>query len=447
MPITAALIGGGASLLGGIMGGNSAKSAARTQSEAQTEAARIAAEESRFRPVAITSGFGKSRFTMGEDGRLSEAGYELTPEMQSLRDQLIGQAGQEGMGFAKQGLGAAQGLFGMGQSLMPTSAQYGASPESQEYVNMLRQQAAMAAPTGFNRQATQGVQDYGQGLLGLAGQITPQSYDTQQAAQRYFQQQQDVLRPEREQALSGLQNRLTQTGTQGLGVAQAGGGQANPLMQAFANAQSQQDRVLAGQSEQIARQNLKEDIDLGTGLGGRGINAIEQSAQQNLMNSMDLGRFAAGQMGLGMEASQNALNFDRSRVLGDIQAAQGMFGGALNLASGSYSPLQTQIGQAQGIEALGQGTLDMGAQLGGRNANTAGADALMRGGMASAGSMAAANAYNPMASALQGVGSNQQFNQALAGMFNQQQPTAHRFGTYPGSQQTQMLAAQDAWFR
>jgi hypothetical protein len=73
-------------------------------------------------------------------------------------------------------------------------------------------------------------------------------------------------------------------------------------------------------------------------------------------------------------------------------------------------------------EALGQGTLDIGAQLGGRNANTAGANALYQGGMASAGSMAAANAYNPMASALQGLGSNQQFSQALSGMLRGNQP-------------------------
>jgi hypothetical protein len=439
MPFIAA----GASLVGGYMQGKSAEKAARAQADAQIKAAQLAAEEARFRPVGVTTGFGSSKFTMGPDGRLSEASYELTPELQAMRNQLMQQAGAQGMGFTEQGLGAAQGLFGLGQGLMPTSAQYGVSPESQEYVNMLRQQAAMAAPTGFNRQATQGVQDYGQGLMGLAGQITPQSYDTQQAAQRYFQQQQDVLRPEREQALSGLQNRLTQTGTQGLGVAQAGGGQANPLMQAFANAQAQQDRVLAGQSEQMARQNLREDIDLGTGLGGRGINAIEQSAQQQLMNSLDLGRFASGQMGLGMEASQNALNFDRSRVLGDIQAAQGLFGGAFNLASGAYAPLQTQLQQAQGIESLGRNALDIGSALGG--GNTASAQALLSGGNAAAASMQAANAYNPWASALQGIGQNKDFTNALAGMFNTQQqpaPVSQQASYAPGSANSQF----SSWF-
>jgi hypothetical protein len=87
------------------------------------------------------------------------------------------------------------------------------------------------------------------------------------------------------------------------------------------------------------------------------------------------------------------------------------------LASGAYAPLQTQLQQAQGIESLGQSALDIGAQLGGRNANPTGANALYQGGNAAAASMAAANAYNPMATALQGIGQNKDFTNALSGMF------------------------------
>jgi hypothetical protein len=315
----------GGQLLGGLIQGDAAKSAARTQAAAQERAAQLAAEESRFRPVAITSGFGKSNFKMGEDGRLSEAGYELTPEMQAIRDRLTQQAGQQGLGFTEQGLGAAQGLFGLGQQYLAQ---------------------------------------------------TPE-----QASQQWMQAQQAALAPSRQQAMSGLMNKLTQTGTQGLGVAQAGGGQANPLAQAFANAQAQQDLDLAARAQEQGR--------------------------------------------------------------AQTQFGQGLLGGAFNLASGSYAPLQTQLQQAQGVEALGQATLDMGAQLGGRSANAAGANALYQGGMAAAASNASANAYNPFATALQGLGSNQNF----AGMFNQQQPTAQMYGTNPGSQQTQMLAAQDSWFQ
>jgi hypothetical protein len=311
-----------------LIGADAAKDAAKTQSRAQIEAARVAAEESRFRPIGVTTGFGSSRFTMGDDGRLSEASYELTPELQAIRDRFLQQAGAQGLGFTEQGLGAAQGLFDLGQGYLAQS------PEA--------------------------------------------------AAQQYMAAQQAALAPGRQQAMSGLMNRLAQTGTQGLGVAQAGGGMANPLAQAFANAQAQQDLQLAAQAQEQGR--------------------------------------------------------------AQTQFGQGLLGGAFNLASGSYAPFQTQLQQAQGIEGLGQGALDIGAQLGGRQANPTGAQALMQGGIAAAGSMAAANAYNPLATALQGIGQNKDFTNALSGMFNNQN-TANTYGTTPGSQQTSMLAAQDAWFR
>lgn len=74
----AALIGGG-SLLGGIMGGNAAKDAARA---------------SIFRPVDVTTGIGTVRAT----GRPGDVDFEteLSPEMQAIRDQLLG-AGVAGL--------------------------------------------------------------------------------------------------------------------------------------------------------------------------------------------------------------------------------------------------------------------------------------------------------------------------------------------------------------
>ena len=60
--------------------------AAAMQSQAQLDAARIAAEESRFRPIGITTRFGGSQFTTGEDGRVSGASYTLTPELRAMQD-------------------------------------------------------------------------------------------------------------------------------------------------------------------------------------------------------------------------------------------------------------------------------------------------------------------------------------------------------------------------
>ena len=295
MPLTAALIGGGAMLGGSLLSSRSASKAASAQADAQLKAAQLAAEESRFRPVAITTGFGKSRFETDDEGRLKEAGYTLTPEMQALRDRILAQTGQ-GMGFTDQGLQAAQGLFGLGQQYMAQ---------------------------------------------------TPE-----QAAQQWLSSQQAALAPSREQAMSGLMNRLAQTGTQGLGVSQAGGGQSNPLAQAFANAQAQQDLQLAAQAQEQGR--------------------------------------------------------------AQTQFGTGLFKDAFGIASGGYAPLNTQLQQAQGIEGLGQQTLDLGAQLGGRAANAGGASALLQGGMAAANTLGSVAGYNPVGSTLMGLGQNQNFTQGVS---------------------------------
>jgi len=293
-PVSAA-IGGGLSLAGGLLGGRSAQKAAQTQADAQLQAAQIAAEESRFRPVAITTGFGRSAFETGEDGRVSGASYELNPELAALRDQLMQQAMTRGFGLTEQGLGAAEGLFGLGQQYMAQ---------------------------------------------------TPE-----QAAQQWMQTQQAALAPQREQAMSGLMNRLAQTGTQGLGVAQAGGGMANPLAQAFANAQAQQDLQLAAQAQEQGR--------------------------------------------------------------AQTQFGTGLFSDALRLAGGAYSPLNVQLQQAQGIEGMGQQALELGSALGGRIANPEGARALQVGGNLAAQTLADVQRYNPTATALMGLAQNQQVTQGL----------------------------------
>jgi hypothetical protein len=294
MPFIAAAIGGGLGLLGSSMSSSSARKAANTSANAQREAARIAAEESRFRPVAITTGFGRSAFETDPEGRVTGASYELTPELQALRDRIMSSTGT-GADFAARGLGAAEGLFDLGSRYMAK---------------------------------------------------TPE-----EAAQEWMATQQAALAPGREQAMSGLMNRLSQTGTQGLGVAQAGGGMANPLAQAFANAQAQQDRELAA----LAQEQGRARTTFGTGL------------------------------------------------LSD----------AFKLATGGYSPVNTMLTTASGIEELGRGALDIGSALGGRLANPTGANALMTAGTSAARGLESVNRFNPLASTLMGAASNPALTGAL----------------------------------
>lgn len=300
MPITAALIGGGFSLAGGLLQGDSAEDAARASAAAQIEAGRLGAEEARFRPVGITTRFGRSTFDYGPEGRVTGAGYEISPELKAYQDRLMGLTGM--------GLDQAAAAPGLYQPLMD------------------------AAP----------------GLFGLGAQYLAQS--PQQAAQQYMARQQELLAPSRERQLSQLQNRLFQTGTEGLAVGATGArpsgaaglAAANPQMEAYYNALAQQDAALAADAQRAG---------------------MEQTL------------FGAGLFGTGADLLSAAYR-------GQI---------------GALAPFETYLGQAKAIEALGQQPLDIGAQLGGRAASPAAAQAILSSGTNAARAQEPVNAYNPFA--------------------------------------------------
>jgi hypothetical protein len=321
MPITAALIGGGLGLLGGVLSGNSAEDAARAQAAGQTEAARLAAEESRFRPVGITTRFGSSQFQTGGDGRVSGASYELNPELRALQDRFLGLAGG--------GLTQAE---------------------------MAQQQFAP-------------LQGAGQSLFGLGQQYLAQS--PEEAAQQYMMSQQNLLAPSREREFAQLQNRLFNTGRGGLSVGAtgtrpsgaAGLGATTPEMEAYYNAIAQQDAALAAQATEAGQRQ----VAFGAGLFGTGGNLLTQGYQ--------------GQ-------------------------------------AGALAPYEAYLRGATSLEALGQSPLDIGAQLGGRMANPTGAQALLQGGIAAAGTQARADAYNPFATALVGASRDPRLTDAFGRMFS-----------------------------
>jgi hypothetical protein len=320
MPI-GGLISAGASLLGGYLQGEAAKDAAETSAGAQLQAAKIAAEESRFRPVGITTRFGTSQFTMDpKTGRLSAAGYTVSPELKAYQDRLMALAGR--------GLTQAE----------ETQALYAGVPGAAER------------------------------LFGLGEQYLAQS--PEQVAQQYMQRQMDLLAPSRERQLAELRNQVFQTGRSGLAVGatgarpsgMAGLGATNPELEAYYNALAQQDAALAAQAQQAGQQQLA----FGTGLFGQGAN-----------------------------------------LLGQMQAGQ----------VGALSPFTTSLGGVSSLESLGLQPLELGANLGGRNVNTAGAQALLTGGLGAAAAMQQANAYSPFGSALSGLGSTMQQQQMMNRLF------------------------------
>jgi hypothetical protein len=301
----------GASIVGGVIQGNAAKSAANTSAAAQLKSARMAADAARFRPVGVTTRYGGSDFQFDAQGNLVRAGYNVSPELQAYQNQLQGLTEQQ----LQQGLMAPQ------------------------------QYAPLQGAAG--------------GLFNLGQQYLSQS--PQEAAQKYIEQQQNLLAPSRERQYAQLQNQLFQTGRGGLSVGGTGLrpsgaqglGASNPELEAYYNALAQQDAQLAAQAQAAGQQ---------------------QTA------------FGAGLFGTG------------SQLLGQYQAGQ----------VGALSPFQTSLGLGGTIEQMGQQGLQIGSELGGRTAN-AGANvgqSLLRGGLSAAQTAQAGNAFNPLANVLQGVGTN-----------------------------------------
>jgi hypothetical protein len=339
MPITAALIGGGSAILGGLIGGSSARSAASTQSAAQLEAARIAAAESRFRPVGITTRFGGSQFTTGVPGLVAPVATDFaTPEE-----------------FA-----AAQGAYQtrLQNEGRVTGASYTLDPTLSAYRERFLGLAGGALTDAEGaRQRFAPLGTASQGLFNLGQKYLAES--PEQAAEKYILGRQNLLAPSRERQLAGLRTNLFNTGRQGLSVGgtglRPGGGEglraSNPELEAYYNAIAQQDAQLAAEG----MQGGMEQTRFGSGL------------------------FATG----GNLATQ-------------------MYG----LESAALGPYQAYLSGATNLEALGQQPLELGSALGGRIANTAGANALLQGGMGAAQSNFAANAYNPFAAALTGFSQN-----------------------------------------
>jgi hypothetical protein len=275
----------GGSIIGGSLAGSSAKSAANTSAKAQMDAARLAAEEQRFRPVGVTTRFGESQFGFDPEGRLSSAGYTASPEIQALQDRLSALYGS-GLGYAERAgeaaapLGAAgQSLFGLGQQYLATS------PE--------------------------------------------------QARQQYMQEQYAMLDPIRQREEQRLGASVFGRGRAGLNVGDMG----QPELFALASARRGQDLQLASQAEQAAQQRAQFGAGLfGTGAGLLGTEfglqtqalspfqsqfGLAQLLEQAAQSPLDIG----AQLG-GRTATAGA-NVGQSLLQGGLSAAQTQLQGGL----------------------------------------------------------------------------------------------------------------------
>ena len=159
-------IAAAATIGGSLLSSSSSRSAAKQQAaasdraaQAQLEAARIAAEEARFRPVGISTRFGQSQFQFGPEGRLSGASYTTSPEIQALQNRLSALYG-DSLGLAEQAVAPAQTLFGLGQ-------QYLAQTPEQARSQYLQEQYAMLDPIRQREEQRLGASVFGRGRAGL----------------------------------------------------------------------------------------------------------------------------------------------------------------------------------------------------------------------------------------------------------------------------------------
>lgn len=302
---------------GSIIQGNKAAGAANTAAAQQREAGMLAAEYQKFRPVGITTGFGTSEFTQGPYG-VESAKYTLTPEMQALRDKLIGQASAYDTAAIGQ---AAQPLVGAGQT-----------------------------------------------LFGLGGQYLAQS--PEEARQTYMQQQQSLLAGNREQTLAGIRNQQLQTGRAGLATGGTSTGMAatNPEMAAYYNAIAQQDREIAAQAEAAAQQRQAFGAGLyqqGAGLLGQ-VPALTSQGYGPLQTQLGLAGSIEemGQQALQLGMQVGGQNAQAGARAGQSLLSSGMAAAQTQQAANAYSPLGV------GLQGLGQSYL--GGGMGGAGGTTGG---------------------------------------------------------------------------
>jgi len=274
---------------------NAIESSSNTSAAAMRDTTKMAIDAQKFRPVGITTRYGKSNFQFDKDGYLKKAGYTVSPELKRYQDRLMGLTG-------------------------------GALTQAEQ---AQQQYAPLQTAAG--------------GLFNLGQQYLAQS--PEDVAAKYMMRQQDLLAPSRERQMAQLQNQLFQQGRGGLSVGAtgmrpsgaAGLGATVPELEAYYNSVAQEDARLAANAQQAGQQDLMFGAGLfntGTGMLGQyqagqvgalspftaylgAGQTIEELGQQPLRLSAELG---------GRSASAGA-NVGQTLLTGGLEAARTQQGG------------------------------------------------------------------------------------------------------------------------
>lgn len=288
------LLSTGLNMAGSYLNGQAATGAAQTQADAQIRAAQIAADAAKFRPIGVTTNFGRSQFGYDANGNLNSAGYALNPQLQGQQNQLMG---------------ASQG--------------------------MLDQFTGVKAATAPMAQTAQSMMTLGQGYL---------STSPQAQAAKYLADQQGLLAPQRASDLASLQAQMQAQGRGGFAIGGGvnGQGAANPQMQALYNARMQQDAQLAANATQGGMDYATYGANM-VGQGGNmlsGMYGVQNAAYSPygtaLSGANTIENMGQNAMTMGTNLGNTATA--ASAAAGQLQG-QGMTNAAATMApANAYSP-------------------------------------------------------------------------------------------------------------
>ena len=288
------LLSTGLNMAGSYLSGQAATGAAQTQADAQVRAAQIAADAAKFRPIGVTTNFGRSQFGYDANGNLNSAGYTLSPQLQGQQNQLMG---------------ASQG--------------------------MLDQFTGVKAATAPMAQTAQSMMTLGQGYL---------STSPQAQAAKYLADQQGLLAPQRASDLASLQAQMQAQGRGGFAIGGGvnGQGAANPQMQALYNARMQQDAQLAANATQGGMDYATYGANM-VGQGGNmlsGMYGVQNAAYSPYGTALSGANTIEnmGQNAMTMGASLGNTATAASAAAGQLQG-KGMTNAAATMApANAYSP-------------------------------------------------------------------------------------------------------------
>lgn len=410
------------SVAGGLLAGDAASDAAESNADAQVAAAKIAAEAAKFRPVGVTTNFGSSDFTMDKNtGYLTDAGYTLSPQLQTAQNRLMD---------AANGVGAPM-----------LSAYIGGTSDNPAYAQAQAEyDAALSAYNSSNNAPNQNINKSSPAYFGWALPAPGVSFAQMNASNNTASKANlDAAKAK----LDALQKTLTTNPTIAGGRAAYDAAMAEynkndksflgqflrsqettaPLAQGAQTMMSLGNSYLSTSPQQQAQKYMNEQLALlsaprqremadlqarlfaqgrlgvATGATADGMNAAnpELEAYYNAMRQQDLG--------LAANATQGGMDYSKfgAGMLGlGSDTLNSMYQNQVN----AYAPYNTAMGGSQMIEGLGQNAMDLGIRLG-NTATAANANAgnLLASGMSAAGNlMQPANAYSPWAGLFGGIG-------------------------------------------